>query len=200
MGVSFDKVKKLRAETLAGIVDCKKALEESKGDMEKAKIILRKKGIKLAQKKSQETTNQGLIASYIHHNGRIGALVEVHCQSDFVARNREFQQFARDIAMHIAASNPKWISLEQIPREKLEEEKKILEDQAKEEGKPSHIIDKIVEGRMRKFYEQVCLLDQPYIKDEEKTVNEYLQQMIAKLGENIKIARFVRFELGEKQG
>ncbi|MBC7188631.1 translation elongation factor Ts [Candidatus Aerophobetes bacterium] len=200
MDVSLEKVKKLREETLAGIVDCKKALEESKGDLEKAKIILRKKGIKIAQKKSGEVTNQGLIVSYIHHNGRVGALVEVLCQSDFVARNGEFQQFARDIAMQITASNPKWISEEDVPREKVEQEMEILREEAKKEGKPPQIIDRIIQGRMKKFYEQFCLLSQPYIKDEEKTVKDYLQQMIAKLGENIRISRFVRFELGEGQG
>ena len=197
MSISLDKVKKLREETLAGIVDCKKALEESKGDLEKAKIILRKKGVKIAQKKSTETTNQGLITSYIHHNGRVGSLVEIRCQSDFVAKNKEFQQFGKDIAMQVAASNPKWISPEEVPREKVEEEKQILVEEAKGEGKPSHIVDRIVQGRMKKFYERVCLLNQPYIKDEEKKVKDYLQQMIAKLGENIKIVRFIRFELGE---
>jgi len=195
----LEKVKKLREETNAGVVDCKKALEESKGDLEKARLILRKKGAKIAQKKSGEVTNQWLITSYIHYNGRVGVLVQSHCQSDFVAKNEEFQQFVKNIAMQIAASNPKWVSQEDVPQEKIEEERKILTEQAKEEGKPSHIVEKIVEGRMKKFYEQVCLLNQPYIKDEEKTVKEYLQQMIAKLGENIRIARFVRFELGEIQ-
>lgn len=198
MNVSFDKVKKLRSETLAGIVDCKEALEESKGDLEKAKVILRKKGVKIAQEKKGELTNQGLISSYIHHNRRIGVLVEVQCQSDFVARNEEFQQFAKNIAMHIAAGNPEWISQEQIPQQKIEEEKAILEEEAKKGEKPSHIVDRIVQGRMKKFYEQVCLLNQQYIKDEEKTVNDYLQQMIPRLGENIKITRFVRFELGKE--
>ncbi len=198
MDISLDKVKKLRAETLAGIVECKKALEESKGDLEEAKRILRGKGIKIAQKKSAEVTNQGLVASYIHHNGRVGALVEIHCQSDFVARNEQFQQFARDMAMHVAASNPRWLSQDKVPQEVLEEEKRIIQEQAKREGKPDHIIDKIIQGRMRKFYSEYCLLDQPYIKDEEKTVRDYLQEMIAKLGENIRIHRFIRFELGQE--
>ena len=200
MVISLDKVKKLRAETLAGIVNCKKALEESKGDLEKAKIILRKRGIKIAQKKFKEVTNQGLITCYTHHNGRVGVLVEVHCQSDFVARNEEFQQFAKNITMHIAACNPEWVTREEISEKKIEEEKQILEEEAKREGKPSHIVDKIVEGRMKKFYGQTCLLDQSYVKDEDKTVGDYLQQIIAKLGENIKISRFIRFELGEEQG
>lgn len=199
MDISLDKVKKLRAETLAGIIDCKKALEESKGDIEEAKKILRRKGIKLARKKSGEITNQGLITSYIHHNGRIGALVELQCQSDFVAKNDEFQRFAKDIAMHIVASNPKWISPEDVPQRIVEEERQILKEQAQKEGKPSHIVDKIIEGRMKKFYDEVCLLNQPYIKDQEKTVKDYLHQTIAKLGENIKICRFVRFEVGNKQ-
>jgi len=199
MNISLDKVKKLRAETLAGIIDCKKALEESKGDIEEAKKILRKKGVQLARKKSGEATTQGLIASYIHHNGRVGALVEIRCQSDFVAKNDEFQKFARNIAMHIAASNPKWISLEDVPQSVVDEEKQILKEQAQKEGKPSHIVDRIVEGRIKKFYDRVCLLNQVYVKDQEKTIKDYLQQTIAKLGENIKIHRFIRFELGENQ-
>lgn len=197
--MDIDKVKKLRAETLVGIVECKKALEESKGDLEEAKRILRRKGIKIAQKKSTEVTNQGLITSYIHHNGRVGALVEIHCQSDFVAKNDQFQQFAKDVAMHIAASSPRWISPEEVPQKVLEEEKRILTEQAKREGKPEHIVEKIVQGRMKKFYSEFCLLDQPYIRDEEKTIREYLQQMIARLGENIRVHRFVRFELGVEE-
>ena len=196
MGVSLDKVKKLRAETLAGISDCKRALEESNGDLEKAKKILKRKGIKLAKEKSDKATPNGIVTSYIHHNGQVGVLAEIHCQSDFVARNSEFQQFAKDIAMQIAASNPKWISPEEVPKKVLEEEKQILKEQAEKEGKPEHIVEKIVQGRLNKFFERVCLLNQPYIKDEEKTVRDYLQDMIAKFGENIKIYRFVRFELG----
>lgn len=196
MNISFDKVKKLRAETLVGIVECKKALEESEGDLEKAKLILRKKGIKIAEKKLEEATNQGLITSYIHHNSRVGVLVEVQCQSDFVARNEEFQQFSRDLAMHIAASNPKWISRQDISPQIIQEEEEVIQAEIKDEGKPAHIMDKMLQGKMKKFYESICLLDQTYVKDEDKTVNDYLQQMVAKLGENIKINRFVRFELG----
>lgn len=198
MNVSFDKVKQLRAETLVGIVECKKALEESEGDIEKAKLLLRKKGMKIAEKKLEEATNQGLIASYMHHNARVGVLVEVQCQSDFVARNEEFQQFARDVAMHIAASSPKWIAQQDIPPKCLQEEEEVIQAEIKDDGKPAHIVDKIIQGKMKKFYESVCLLDQPYIKDEDKTVGDYLQQMVARLGENIKIKRFVRFELGGK--
>lgn len=196
MNVSLDKVKKLRAETLAGISDCKKALEESDGNLEEAKKILRKKGIELAKEKSEKATSNGIITSYIHHNGQVGVLAEIHCQSDFVAKNEEFQQFARNIAMQIAASKPEWISPEDVSEEALEEEKQVLREQAQKEGKPEHIVEKIIQGRMKKFYEQKCLLNQPYIRDNEKSIEDYLHEVVLKLGENIKIHRFVRFELG----
>ncbi len=195
MDITLDKVKKLREETLAGILECKKALEESGGNLEEAKKVLRKRGIQIAQKKSGKITNQGIIVSYIHHNKRVGVMVEVHCESDFVAKNDEFQRFAKDLAMHITASNPKWIVPEDVPVEVIEEEKSILESQAKKEGKPQQIMEKIVQGRIKKFYNQTCLLNQPFIKDEKRTVKDYLQEIVTKLGENIKIHRFVRYEL-----
>jgi len=197
MKVPLDRVRELRTATLAGIVDCKKALEETGGDVEKAKVLLRKKGIKIAEKKSLEATREGLIASYIHHNGRIGVLVEIGCQSDFVARNSEFQDLARDVAMHIAAACPRWISPEEVSDEACKQEKEILIEEAKREGKPDAIVEKMVEGRIRKFYGQHCLLEQPYVKDESKRVRDYIQEVIARLGENITVERFVRFELGE---
>ncbi len=197
MEVSLDKVRRLRGETLAGILDCKKALVETKGNLEEAKRILRRKGIEIARRKSGEKTAQGIIASYIHHNGRVGTLVEIHCQSDFVTKNSEFQEFAKSVAMHIAAFDPQWISAEEIPAKVLEEEKAILKVQAEKEGKPSKIIEKIVGGRMKKFYSEVCLLEQPFFKDEKKTVRQHLEEVIAKIGENVKIHRFVRYQLRE---
>jgi len=197
MNIPIEKVKRLREKTGAGIINCKKALEEAKGDIDEAKKILRKRGVKIARKKNRKETNQGTIASYVHHNGNIGTLVEVHCQSDFVARNSEFQKFAKDIAMHIAAFDPQWLSPENVPASVIEEEKAIIRSQLEKENKPAPIMDKIVEGRMKKFYSGACLLSQPFLKDEEKTVKEHLQELIAKLGENIRIHRFVRYELGK---
>ncbi len=198
MEVSLDKVRRLRAETSARILDCKKALAETKGNLEEAKRILRRRGIEIARKKSGEKTAQGIITSYIHHDGSVGTLVEIHCQSDFVAKNSEFQEFAKSVAMHIAAFNPEWISAEEVPGGVLEEEKAIMRAQAEKEGKPSKIVEKIVEGRMRKFYSEMCLLEQPFFKDEEKTVRQHLEEFIAKVGENVKIHRFVRYQLKEK--
>jgi len=197
MGISVDKIKKLREETLAGVLNCKEALLEAKGDIAEAKKILRKRGIKIAEKKSGEKTARGIIASYIHHNGKVGVLVEIHCQSDFVARNAEFQSFTKDIAMHIAAFDPQWISPEEIPTLVLEEEKDILTEEAKKEDRPQHILEKIVEGRLRKFYTRVCLLEQPFFKDDKKTVTDCLRELIGKVGENVKIERFVRYRLRE---
>lgn len=195
MDVTLEKIKKLREETSAGVLQCKKALEETAGDFEKAKKILREKGIEIAEIKSGKKTSEGRITSYIHHNGKIGALVEIHCQSDFVAKNSEFQEFTKNIAMHVAAFNPCWNSPEDIPAEVIEEEKAILKTQAEKEGKPSKIIKNIVEGRMKKFYARVCLLEQPFFRNDKKRVREYLQEFIAKMGENIRIHRFVRYEL-----
>jgi len=195
MDVNLEKIKKLREETSAGVLYCKKALEETGGDLEKAKKILREKGIEIAEIKSGKKTSEGRITSYVHHNGKIGALVEIHCQSDFVAKNNEFQDFAKNIAMHVVAFNPRWNSPEDIPAEIIEEEKAILKAQAEKEGKPGKIIKNIVEGRMKKFYARVCLLEQPFFKDDKKRVREYLQEFIAKMGENIRIHRFVRYEL-----
>ena len=197
MGISVDKIKKLRQETLAGVLNCKEALLEAGGNIAEAKKILRKKGIKIAEKKSGEKTPQGIIASYVHHDRKVGVLVEIHCQSDFVARNTEFQSFAKDIAMHITAFDPQWISPEEIPTSFLEEEKAILTEQAKKENRPQHILEKIVEGRLRKFYTRVCLLEQPFFKDDKKTVTDCLRELIGKVGENVKIERFVRYRLRE---
>jgi len=195
MDVSLEKIKRLRGETSAGILHCKEALQETRGDFEKAKKVLRKKGIEFAEMKSGKKTTQGKIASYVHHNGKMGALVEVHCQSDFVAKNSEFQEFSKNIAMHVVACNPQWNSPEDIPTEVIEEEKAVLKAQAEKEGKPDKIIDKIIEGRIRKFCARVCLLEQPFFRDDKKITRDYLQEFIAKVGENIEIYRFVRYEL-----
>lgn len=197
MNIPLETIKKLREETLAGILDCKKALEEAKGDSRKARKLLRERGVKIARKKSKEKTSEGIISSYIHHNRKLGVLVEIRCQSDFAAKNTEFQKFTKDIAMHIAAFNPRWISVEEIPQKIIEEEKAILRAQIEKEKKTAHVIEKIIKGRLEKFYKEVCLLNQPFLKDDKITVKEHLQQAIAKTGENIRIHHFVRFELGE---
>ncbi|MEA1964188.1 MAG: translation elongation factor Ts [Candidatus Aerophobetes bacterium] len=198
MNVSLEKIKRLREKTLAGVLDCKQALEETEGDFERAKRVLREKGAKIAEKKIGKKTTQGTIVAYIHHNGRVGAIAEIHCQSDFVARNAEFQKFAKDIAMHITAFNPKWISPQDIPESVIEEEKSIIKVQAEREGKPPKIMKKIVGGRIKAFYKEVCLLEQPFFKDEKMTVKDCLQRLVAKIGENVKVYRFARYELREE--
>lgn len=195
--ISSEQVRELRERTGAGVMDCKKALIEAGGDMEKAIVILREKGLAKAAKKVGRTTAEGIIDAYIHGEGRIGVLVEVNCETDFVARNEEFRSLVKDIAMQIAASNPKYISRNDVPQEVLEREKEILKAQAINEGKPAHIVDKIVEGRLEKFFEENCLLEQPFIKDPDKKVSELIMEKIALLGENITVTRFVRFERGE---
>ncbi len=197
MEISVELVKDLRQRTGAGIVDCKKALQESKGNVEAAIDYLRKKGLAMAAKKAGRIASDGLISSYIHAGGKMGVLVEVNCETDFVAKTEEFQNFVKNIAMHIAAANPQYIRREEIPEEILKKEREIYRTQALEAGKPEKIIDKIVEGKMERFYSEVCLLEQTYIKDSDLTVKELLEAMIAKVGENIAIRRFVRFQLGE---
>lgn len=197
MEISVELVKDLRQRTGAGIVDCKKALQESKGNVEAAIDYLRKKGLATAAKKAGRITSDGLISSYIHAGGKMGVLVEVNCETDFVAKTEEFQNFVKNIAMHIAAANPLYIRREEIPEEVLKKEREIYRTQALESGKPEKIIDKIVDGKMERFYSEVCLLEQTYIKDSDLTVKELLEAMIAKVGENITIRRFVRFQLGE---
>ncbi|WP_069649578.1 translation elongation factor Ts [Caloranaerobacter ferrireducens] len=196
MAVTASMVKELRERTGAGMLDCKKALVEANGDLEKAVEILRKKGLSKAAKKAGRVAAEGIVDSYIH-GGRIGVLVEVNSETDFVAKNEEFRQFVRDIAMQIAAQNPKYVSREEVPTEVIEKEKEILKQQALNEGKPEHIVEKMVEGRLEKFYKEVCLLEQPFIKDPDVTIKDILTEKIAKIGENIKIRRFVRYEVGE---
>jgi elongation factor Ts len=195
--ISAAMVKKLRDITGAGMMECKAALTEAKGDIEEATTILRKRGLATAAKKTGRSTSEGLIGSYIHLGGKIGVLVEVNCESDFVARTDDFQNLAREIAMHIAAASPQYVRREDVPGDVLEHEKAIYRAQIEGQNKPPQVIEKIVEGKLGSFYEQVCLLDQPSIRDPKVTIGQTVQAAIAKLGENISVARFVRFKLGE---
>jgi elongation factor Ts len=199
MDITADMVKKLREATGAGMMECKKALVGAKGNMEEAVTILRKQGLAQATKKAGRSTNEGLIGSYIHMGGKIGVLVEVNCESDFVARTEDFQQLARELAMHIAAANPQYVRREDVPADVLERERSIYRSQMEGQNKPPQVIEKIVEGKLNSFYEQVCLLDQPSIRDPKVTIGQVVQQAIAKMGENIAIPRFVRYKLGEGQ-
>jgi elongation factor Ts len=190
-------VKDLRELTGVGMMECKRALVEAKGDIGDAEVLLRKWGIASAGKKSARTTKQGLIGSYIHHGGQLGVMVEVNCESDFVARTDDFKELVHDVAMHIAAADPRYIRKEDVPADVLDKEKEIARARAVLEGKPEKILDKIVEGRIAKFYEEVCLLDQPFVREATLTVGQLVKTKIAKLGENIGIARFVRFKVGD---
>ncbi len=197
MKVDIELIKELRKRTGAGVVDCKKALEKTGGDIEKAIEELRKMGVAKAVKKMSRETTQGIIDAYIHVGNRIGVLVELNCETDFTARTEEFKKLAHEIAKQIAAMNPKWISREDVPKEIIEKEKKIYEEQAKREGKPEKAIPRIVEGRLEKFFKENCLLEQPYIWNEKITIDELIKEHISKFSENIKVKRFVRFEVGE---
>ena len=190
-------VKQLREKTGAGMMDCKKALLEVKGDMDKALEFLRKKGLATAQKRAGRAMTEGRIQSYIHMTGKLGVMVEVNCETDFVAKNEDFQEFAKNIAMHIAASNPLGIKPEDIPEEIVESEKDIYRAQALDMGKPENILDKIVEGKLKKFYQENCLLNQPFVRDPDISVADLMNELIAKIGENITIKRFVRYQIGE---
>lgn len=195
--VSAATVKELRERTGAGMMDCKKALVETDGDIEKAIDVLRTKGLAKAAKKSGRVASEGLVMSYIHGGGRIGVLVEVNCETDFVAKTDNFKNLVHDIAMQIAATNPEFLDRNSVPAESLEREKEILSAQAREEGKPEKIIEKMVEGRIEKFYKEKCLLEQAFIKDPDKTVQDLIHENISKIGENIAIRRYVRYEVGE---
>jgi elongation factor Ts len=197
MQITSGMVKELRDKTGAGIMDCKEALTASEGSMDDAVDFLRKKGLQSAAKRSARSTSEGIIESYIHAGNRLGVLLEVNCETDFVARTDDFQSFVRDLAMHIAASNPLYISKDEVPEEVIEKERVILEEQAKQAGRPEQVIPKIVEGRLQKYYEDYCLLQQPFVKNPDITVDEMLKEQIAKLGENIIVGRFTRFLLGE---
>ncbi|NIR44120.1 MAG: translation elongation factor Ts [Gemmatimonadetes bacterium] len=195
--ISAGIVKELRDRTGAGMMDCKRALQETDGDMEAAVAWLRKKGAAAAEKRVGKEASEGIISSYIHHSGKIGVMVELNCETDFVARTDDFQELARDLAMQIAASDPLAVSKDDVPAELVAKEREIYLDQAKEEGKPANIAEKIVEGRLRKFFEERTLLDQKYIKDPEKSVSDRIAETQAKLGEKIVVGRFARFKIGE---
>jgi len=197
VNISAAQVKDLREKTGAPMMDCKQALTEAKGDLEQAIIVLRKKGVATAQKKAARVTSEGSVASYIHAGGTIGVLVEVNCESDFVARTEDFKELVHDIAMHIAASDPKFVRKEDVTPEAYEREKDIYRSQAAATGKPANVVEKIVEGKMGKFYEEVCLYDQPFIKDQGVTISQLIASKIGKLGENIAVRRFARFKVGD---
>lgn len=195
--VTAEMVKQLRERTGAGMMDCKKALIETEGNTEKAIEYLREKGLAAAAKKAGRIAAEGLVEAYIHGDGRIGVLVEVNIETDFAAKNDDFKQFVKDVALQIVASRPEYVRKEEVPASAVEKEKEILKAQALNEGKPEKIIDKMVEGRIEKFYKEICLLEQPWIKDPDKTIGQLLTEKIATIGENINIRRFVRFERGE---
>jgi len=191
-------VKQLRDRTGAGMMECKKALMEANGNLEEGVVVLRKHGIASADKKATRSTQQGLIGTYVHPGGQLGVMVEVNCESDFVARTDDFQELVKDLAMQIAAADPKYLRREDVPAEALEKEREIQKARAISEGKPEKVAEKIVEGRMAKYYEEVCLLDQPFVKENTLTIEQLIKTKIAKLGENISVARFARFKVSEQ--
>ncbi len=196
--VSAQEVKALRERTGAGIMACKNALVECTGNMEAAIELLRKQGEEIATKRQGRKTANGIVYSYVHAGDQIGVLVEVNCESDFVARNEDFRQFGKDVAMQIAAMRPLWLSREEVPEEAIAKEREILTEQALGEGKPEHIVEKMVEGRLKKFYEQYCLLEQPFIRDDSQTIQDLLTDLIARTGENCIVSRFCRYQVGEE--
>jgi elongation factor Ts len=197
MAISIEKIKQLREKTGSGMVDCKNALIENDGDIEKAIVWLREKGIAAADKKSSRVTAEGVVDAYIHAGGRVGVLIEVNIETDFAAKNDDFQKMVRDIAMQVAAMKPQWVSRSDVPDDVIEAERAIIRTQALNEGKPEKIVEKIIDGRMSKFYQENCLLEQPFVKDDSKTIEILVKEMISRIGENITVRRFVRYELGE---
>lgn len=197
MKISPAMVKELREITGAGIMDCKEALVECSADVQKAVEHLRTKGLAKAAKKSGRTASEGMIGSYIHNGSKIGVMVEINCETDFVARNEEFVALSKDVAMHIAAANPTYVSIEDVPEETVKKEKELLAAEAKNSGKPDNVVEKMVEGRIRKYFEEICLMEQAFVKDPDKKVKDLIVEKIAKIGENIQVRRFVRFQLGE---
>ena len=198
MAITAEMVKNLREKTGAGMMDCKAALTEMSGDMDKAIDFLRKKGLASAAKKSDRTTSQGLVSSYIHGEGKIGVLIEVNCETDFVARTEDFQSLVKDLAMHVAATNPQFVKREDVPSDVLDREKEVYRGQLREMKKPEAMMDKIIEGKMDKFFSDICLIEQAFVKDPDVKVQSLLTDKIAKLGENITVKRFARFELGQQ--
>jgi elongation factor Ts len=197
MEITASAVKELREKTGAGMMDCKKALTESGGDTTKAEEWLRQKGLSAAAKKAGRVASEGAVGSYVHLGGKIGVLVEINCETDFVARNEVFQQFVKDVAMHIAASAPLFLKREDVPSDIVEKEKAIYREQLREQGKPEKVWDKILEGKLDKFFKDVCLVDQPFVKDPDKSIQQLTVDMVAKIGENIQIRRYTRYQLGE---
>jgi elongation factor Ts len=195
--IDAKQVKELREKSGAPMGDCLKALQESKGDMEQAFVVLRKRGMASAQKKASRSTNEGAVGTYIHAGGKIGVLLELNCESDFVARTEDFQELLKDISMHIAATDPRYVRKEDVTPEDMEREKEIYRAQAAATGKPAPVVEKIVEGKMSKFYEEVCLLEQPFIKEQSMTITQLIAQKVGKLGENITVRRFARFKVGD---
>ena len=200
MSITAQQVQELRRKTGAGIMDCKKALADTEGDIEKAAVLLRKAGIARADARLERSTSEGVIASYIHAGGKIGVLVELNCETDFVARTKEFQELGFNLAMHVAAENPKYLRPEDVPAEVIEKEKEVYRAVALKEGKPENVLDRIVEGRLKKYYSEVCLLEQPYVRDDQVTVAEVVKEAMSKIGENIVVRRFARFQVGEELG
>ena len=198
MKISMDLIRELRNKTGAGVMDCKQALVEAGGDIQRAQDILREKGSVGAIKRSARDTREGLVSSYVHSGSKLGVLLEVNCETDFVARTSEFSQLAKELTMQIAAMDPLWIKPEDVPKEVIEKEKEIYKKQAQELGKPEKVVEKIVQGRLQKYFTQVCLLEQPYIKDPKLKVKDLLAESVAKLGENIRVGRFTRFKVGEE--
>jgi len=197
MPISASQVKELRERTGVGMMECKSALEQAGGSLVEAEKILRKKGLAAAQRKASRATTEGSVGAYIHAGGKIGVLVEMNCETDFVARTPQFQQLLKDISMHIAAANPRFVSREEVTSDLIEAEREIYREQAAASGKPPQVVEKIVDGKLAKFYEEFCLLEQPFIKDPEITIGELVSQHVARIGENIRIRRFVRFRLGD---
>ncbi len=197
MSVNAQQVRELRSQTGAGVMDCKKALAEVDGDLDRAVEFLRKKGLSAAAKKASRIASEGAVGSYIHAGGKIGVLLEVNCETDFVARNDDFKNFLKDLAMHIAASEPQFVGRDDVPEEVVSKEKEILAAQVADSGKPENVIEKIVTGRIDKFFKEICLLEQPFVKDTDKSVDQLLNEVVAKIGDKFVVRRFVRFQLGE---
>ena len=197
MAITAEQVRELRERTGAGLMDCKRALQECGGDLNAAIESLRKHGIAMAAKREARVAKQGKVEAYVHAGGKIGVLVEVNCETDFVARTEDFQQFARDLAMQVAAQQPEWLVREDVPAEVIEKEKEIYREQVAREGKPPQVVDRIVTGKLEKFFKDVCLMEQPFIRDPDKSIEQLRKELAGKLGENIQVRRFVRFQLGQ---